>query len=151
MKRSVAAVAAILMLGAASVAHAETAAEKANKATVLKFWRECFDAQDVACAKKYIVPDYIQHNPNVPNGRQAFEDYFGKIWHGPLTGADLKVTRFDAVLADGDLVQLVAMRPRPEPGDPGKTYKSYWFDLFRVKDGKIVEHWDGALKPTPPK
>lgn len=39
-------------------------------------------------------------------------------------------------------------RPRPEPADATKTYDSYWFDLFRVRDGKIVEHWDSALKPA---
>jgi predicted SnoaL-like aldol condensation-catalyzing enzyme len=146
MKSSI--VAAVLALACATAAHAETATEQANKAMVLKFWREVFDAQDVSKAKDFIVPGYIQHNPNVAQGRKAFEDYFGKLWPHPLAPAQIKVTHFDAVLADGDLVQLMAMRPRPEPGAPSKTYRSYWFDLLRVKDGKIVEHWDGALKPT---
>lgn len=52
------------------------------------------------------------------------------------------------MLVDGDLVQLVIRRPRPEPADATKTYNSHWFDLFRVRDGKIVEHWDPALKPV---
>ncbi len=134
-------------MAAASAAQAETAAEQANKALVVKMWNTCFDAQDTACVASYLAPDYIQHNPNVASGREAFVAYFSKFWHGPLKGADLKLTKFDAVLADGDLVQLVQMRPKPEPGDATKTYPSFWFDLFRVKDGKLVEHWDGALKP----
>jgi predicted SnoaL-like aldol condensation-catalyzing enzyme len=50
-------------------------------------------------------------------------------------------------MAEGDLVQVMFKRPRPEVDDASKTYMSFWFDLFRVKDGKIVEHWDCALKP----
>ena len=35
---------------------------------------------------------------------------------------------------------------KPEPSNPAKTYDSFWFDMFRVKDGKLVEHWDNATK-----
>ena len=50
------------------------------------------------------------------------------------------------VAAEGDLVTLMWRVPRPEPKDKSKTYDSYWFDMFRIKDGKLVEHWDNALK-----
>jgi predicted SnoaL-like aldol condensation-catalyzing enzyme len=36
----------------------------------------------------------------------------------------------------------------PDPRDPGKTYRSYWFDMWRVEDGKLAEHWDGAPVST---
>ncbi len=33
-----------------------------------------------------------------------------------------------------------------DPKDSTKTYTTTWFDVFRIKDGKIAEHWDPALK-----
>jgi predicted SnoaL-like aldol condensation-catalyzing enzyme len=35
---------------------------------------------------------------------------------------------------------------RPETDADGKPYTTTWFDLYRLKDGKIIEHWDPALK-----
>jgi predicted SnoaL-like aldol condensation-catalyzing enzyme len=138
-----------LVAGAPQTAHAQTTpAEAANKALVLEFWSTVFDAQDWTKAKDYIADDYIQHNPNVAGGLKGFTDFFSKIWPQPKAADAIVKTDFAAVLVDGDLVQLVIRRPRPEPADATKTYNSYWFDLFRVKDGKIVEHWDPALKPV---
>ena len=54
--------------------------------------------------------------------------------------------RYNAVMADGDLVTLAFAREYPDPKDPSARYTTTWFDMFRVADGMIVEHWDTALK-----
>lgn len=139
---------AVAFVTPAAAQPAATADTAANKALVLGFWRNVFDAQDWAKAKDYLSEDYIQHNPNVASGLKGFTDYFSKLWPALKPAGSVVETQFAAVLAEGDLVQLMMRRPRPEPADATRTYDSYWFDLFRVKDGKIVEHWDSALKPT---
>jgi predicted SnoaL-like aldol condensation-catalyzing enzyme len=51
--------------------------------------------------------------------------------------------------AKGDYVVLIWERNGKDPVDPAKTYKWNDFDVFRVQNGKIAEHWDGAMKNPP--
>ena len=123
----------------------QTSQLEANKRLALAFWHEVFECENAQAATKYLAQDYIQHNPTMPPGRQGFIDVFEAKWqqarHGP-TYQNPPVM----VLADGDLVQLVIRLAVPEPDDPSRTYDMYWFDLFRVRDGMIVEHWDASKK-----
>jgi predicted SnoaL-like aldol condensation-catalyzing enzyme len=54
------------------------------------------------------------------------------------------------VVAEGDLVIVVTPRELPNPKDPSTTYTTSWFDMWRFKDGKADEHWDGATISLPP-
>jgi predicted SnoaL-like aldol condensation-catalyzing enzyme len=96
-------------------------------------------------ASKYMAETYIQHNPRVPTGRQAFIDFFSKIRKPAPIEAKVKAPLV-AIMADGDLVVMVFAREYPEPSDPAKKYTTTWFDMFRIVDGKIAEHWDPAMK-----
>ena len=51
--------------------------------------------------------------------------------------------------SDGD-DRLAFAREHPDPKDPSARYTTTWFDMFRIKDGKIVEHWD-VIQPVPEK
>jgi predicted SnoaL-like aldol condensation-catalyzing enzyme len=51
-----------------------------------------------------------------------------------------------AIVAEGDLVVISFVRELPEPGNPSKKYTSTSFDMFRIENNRIVEHWDSALK-----
>jgi predicted SnoaL-like aldol condensation-catalyzing enzyme len=54
-----------------------------------------------------------------------------------------------AIVAEGDLVMLSFVREMPDPVDKSKKYTTTWFDLFRIENGKIAEHWDSAEKMKP--
>lgn len=117
----------------------------ANKRFVYDFWREVFEAAHMDLAPKYMAETYVQHNPRVPTGRQAFIDFFTKVRKPTSIEAKVKAPLV-AMLADGDLVTMVFVREYPEPQDPTKKYTTTWFDMFRIVDGKIAEHWDPAVK-----
>ena len=116
-----------------------------NKRLVYDFWREVLEGGHLELADKYLAEGYIQHNPNVPSGRAGFVEFFGKFAQakpiqptiaGPLV----------AITAEGHLVTLSFVRQLPDPKDATKTYTTTWFDMFRIEDGKIAEHWDCADK-----
>jgi len=116
----------------------------ANKKLVYDFWREVLEARHVELAEKYVIADYVQHNPNIPTGRQAMVDFFaGKP---PKEIAPAVARPLVAISADGDLVTLAFVQQGTDPKDPGKKYTTIWFDMFRVANGQIVEHWDSAAK-----
>jgi len=117
----------------------------ANKRLIYDFWREVFEAAHMDLAEKYMAEGYIQHNPNVPTGRAPFIEFFSKVKKPkpiePRVGAPLV-----SITAEGNLVVLAFARENPDPKDPGKKYTTTWFDMFRIEDGKIAEHWDPAQK-----
>jgi predicted SnoaL-like aldol condensation-catalyzing enzyme len=117
----------------------------ANKRFVYDFWREVFEGRHMELAPKYMAEGYIQHNPNVPTGRAAFIDFFSKL-SGPRPIEDRVKAPIVAMLADGDYVMLAFAHENPDPKDPSRRYTTTWFDLFRLENGKIAEHWDGAMR-----
>jgi predicted SnoaL-like aldol condensation-catalyzing enzyme len=117
-----------------------------NKRFVYDFWREVFEAAHMDLAAKYMAETYIQHNPNVPTGRQAFIDFFSKIRKPSPIEAKVKAPLV-AMVADGDLVVMAFAREYPDPKDSSQKYTTTWFDMFRLVDGKIAEHWDPATRP----
>lgn len=120
---------------------AETSTE-ANKRVVRDFYELAFNQhKPTEAAKKYIGEKYIQHNPYVPNGAEAFYGYFeGYFTEHPKSHVDIK-----RVLGDGDLVVL-HLHSMIDEKDRGVAI----VDIFRVEHGKIVEHWD-VIQPIPEK
>ena len=118
----------------------------ANKRFVYDFWREVFEAARMDLAPKYMAETYIQHNPMVPTGRAAFVEFFGKIKKPRAIEARVAAPLV-SITAEGDLVVLSFVREVADPKDASKKYTTTWFDMFRVENGKIAEHWDPAVKP----
>jgi predicted SnoaL-like aldol condensation-catalyzing enzyme len=117
----------------------------ANKRLVYDFWREVFEAGHMDLAGKYMAESYIQHNPNVPTGRAAFVAFFSKFSKPKPIEPKVKA-QLVAIVAEGDLVVLSFVADRKDPKDPSKKYTTTWFDMFRVENGKIAEHWDPDTK-----
>jgi predicted SnoaL-like aldol condensation-catalyzing enzyme len=111
----------------------------ANKKLVFDFWREVVEARHVDRAAQYLAEDYIQHNPNVATGRDAFVEFFGQSPPQPIKDTIDDLVR---IVAEDDVVVLAFRRELPDLAREGQTYTTTWFDMFRIADGKIVEHWD---------
>jgi predicted SnoaL-like aldol condensation-catalyzing enzyme len=142
---------ALLALGSVPMAAQEpaapmTAKEKANLKLALDFWREVIVARHVDLAPKYQAEDYIQHNPNIPTGRDAFVKAFGRNPPQPIPDVipEAPVVSF----AKGDYAVLVWQHAGIDPAKPGQTYNFNSFDIFRIQNGKVQEHWDSARKTT---
>jgi len=118
----------------------------ANKKLVYDFWREVFEGAHMELADTYMAESYIQHNPNVPTGRAAFVEFFQRVRKPAPIEARIKAPLV-AIVAEGDLVVLSFAREHADPKDATKKYTTTWFDMFRIENGKIAEHWDPAVKP----
>jgi predicted SnoaL-like aldol condensation-catalyzing enzyme len=119
--------------------------EQKNLDMVLRWWREVIQAHHTELAEKYLAEDYIQHNPNVPTGRAAFIKVFSGI--PPTNPIPEKLARPPVVEgARGDFVWLVFEEEAKDPHDPSKTYHYDSFDLLRIQNGKVQEHWDSEKR-----
>jgi predicted SnoaL-like aldol condensation-catalyzing enzyme len=116
-----------------------------NKKIVYDFWRSVLEGGHLELAPQYMLETYIQHNPNVPTGRQGFIDFFSKFAKArPIV--DTIQAPLIAIVAEGDRVVLSFKEVHPDPKDRTKTYITTSFDMLRIENGKIAEHWDSALK-----
>jgi predicted SnoaL-like aldol condensation-catalyzing enzyme len=115
----------------------------ANKKLVYDFWREVLEARHLDLAEKYMRTDYMQHNPNAETGIAGFKAYFSRLG-GPLPIEPKIKRQVISIVAQGDLVVLSFVQENKD--SKGQPYKTTWFDMFRIQDGKIAEHWDSALK-----
>lgn len=109
-----------------------------SRALVAGFAQRVLQDADYSALTDYISTEtYLQHNPEAADGLDGFGAAAGK-W--AAEGKNLVYKTVHKVVAEGDLVLL---QSEGEFGEP----VAYW-DLFRVQDGKIVEHWD-VIAPIP--
>ena len=116
-----------------------------NKKLVYDMWREFIEAGHLELADKYFTENYIQHNPNIASGRKSLVEAFSKFSKLKPIISTIK-SEVVAIVAEGDLVVISFVRKKIDANDKTNTYTTTWFDMFRIENGKIAEHWDGAEK-----
>ena len=112
-----------------------------NKRTVLDFYDKGLNQKDFEAASRHFGNRYIQHNPNAADGPAGFRGFVQFLKDKfPQSRSEIKRT-----FAEGDYV-IVHVHAVREPGTRGSAI----IDIFRLENGKIVEHWDVA-QPIPEK
>jgi len=105
-----------------------------NKRNAQSFYDLMFNqCQPREAIDKYVGDVYIQHNPEVADGKEAFIDYFERM----ATEYPGKKVHYKQTVAEGDLVVLHCHQMWPGNNDYAGI------DIFRFDEkGKVVEHWD---------
>jgi predicted SnoaL-like aldol condensation-catalyzing enzyme len=112
---------------------------EANKALVQAFYQNALNERDADVADSFLGDTYKQHNPMIEDDRAGLRKYLNWIREN-FPQAKSEVV---SVFAEGDVVILHVHRVRT-PGTRGDAID----DIFRVAEGKIVEHWD-VIRPIP--
>ena len=106
-----------------------------NKELVIKAVTEVFINGDATALDRYWSENYVQHNPQIPNGREALKQM--------MSGGGNMKYEMGLVVADGDFVmvhaRITGFGPKPLIA----------VDIFRVKEGKLAEHWDVLQEEVP--
>ena len=121
--------------------------EDANKKVVLTYFEEGINKQNLDALDEIVAKDWIAHNPIEPNGLEGLKAVFkGFFEQTPEVHADVK-----RLIADGNFV-VVHNHYTINKSDRGNDWAQpggATFDIFRLEDGIIVEHWDIGTRDIP--
>jgi predicted SnoaL-like aldol condensation-catalyzing enzyme len=107
-----------------------------NKALVLEAMTALFQRHDASAVERLYAPDYIQHNPGIPQGRDALQVLVSDLSQAVQYEPGL-------IVAEGDLVAIHG-RIRGWADTPQVVV-----DLFRIEGGRLAEHWDVLQNEVP--
>ena len=108
-----------------------------NKNNAINFYRMAFLGEANKAVELFVGDQYIQHNPDVADGKQGFIEYFDRM----QKEYPVKSIEFVRCIGQGDLVALHTLQQWPN----NEQYVTMDFLRFD-NNGKIVEHWDAIQK-----
>jgi predicted SnoaL-like aldol condensation-catalyzing enzyme len=118
---------------------ADAAQMEQNKKTVAALYDAVLNKKDFDEASKYLGSRYTQHNPTAKDGPEGLKGFIAFLKEKfPNNRSEIKRS-----FADGDYV-IVHVHAVREPGTRGNAI----VDIFKLEDGKVVEHWD-VVQPIP--
>jgi steroid delta-isomerase-like uncharacterized protein len=139
---TIAAIAAATSL--ATITTASAADAESNKKLIQSWIEEVWNKRQPAAVERFLTADFIEHNPNLPRGRDGRKEFAAAVQAG---FSDYRGEIVE-ILAEGDKVvvrtQWSGTQDGPFLGLPpsGNKVRFATADFFRIADGKIAEHWD---------
>lgn len=124
-------------------AQADTQAQQ-NKQLLGQFAEAIFVKKQLNQLPKWMAPNYIQHNPLVPQGLAGFEGFFAD-WFKAVPDWQYSLEK---LVAEGDTVWAYGVYSGTQTGEwlgipaTGQHYRIHAVDIFRIEHGKLAEHWD---------
>ena len=107
-----------------------------NKKIVTDFYRLVFEPRNPDLMDQFIAPDFVEHSALAEGGRDGLVKFLKTLPPPASDDVGTEMRNKPAyIVAEGDLVTFVFQQN-------GR----FTFDLFRIKNGKIVEHWDSAAR-----
>ena len=107
-----------------------------NRDTVVDYLNVVFNRRDLTKAETYWAGDMIQHNPGMPNGLDVLRGFISSPGAGPSYEAGVAMEDGNLVMVHGRYTNWF-----------GKTMIAV--DIFRLENGKVVEHWDVMQEEVP--
>jgi len=111
-----------------------------NKSLVTRFVADVWNARKFDRLKEFVAEAYVQHNPNLPNGRAALDGFLRGFYSQNMANGEFAIAR---IVADGDLIITHSLF-KTSADDRGTAVVG----IYRVEDGLLVEHWD-VKEPVP--
>jgi predicted SnoaL-like aldol condensation-catalyzing enzyme len=131
--RAAALLLSLLFATGAAFAADPAATLEANKKVATGFYEAAINRKDYAAASQYLGAQYKQHNPTAADGAEGLKSFIDFLKAKfPQQRGEIK-----QVIAERDLVVLHVHSTRGD-GTPGRAI----VDIFRIANGKVVEHWD---------
>lgn len=112
-----------------------------NKEIVIEFTEKVFNAHNLEHLGRYMHDDYVQHNPAVAQGKMGFANFCTTHFFAKFPNLKLHIKH---IYAEEDIVvchNLAVLKPG--------EIENIVVDIYRLKDGKLAEHWDCIQHLTP--
>jgi len=107
-----------------------------SKQLVTTAYQRIFGDLDASAVDEFMSKDFIQHNPNIPDGPEGVKQVLQML---ASQGTPKQKIEFKHVAVEGDVVFL---HSRYEMG--GKEWR--FIDIYRIENGKLAEHWDAMMQ-----